>query len=56
MIGEIILAVVVGLVFGIINAAGATAYGMGRSNIIGEDEGDGGNFSMNDVVFHDNLF
>ncbi len=36
---KIILAIVIGLVFGLINAAAGTAYGLSKSNIVGGEEG-----------------
>ncbi len=51
---HIILAIVIGLALGLVNAAGGTAYGMSKSNIVGGEEGTAADFMKHgeDVVFH----
>lgn len=50
---NIILAIVIGLALGLVNAAGGTAYGMSKSNIVGGEEGTASDFmKAEDVVFH----
>lgn len=51
---HIILAIVIGLALGLVNAAGGTAYGMSKSNIVGGEEGAAADFMKHgeDVVFH----
>lgn len=51
---HIILAIVIGLALGLVNAAGGTTYGMSKSNIVGGEEGAAADFMKHgeDVVFH----
>mgnify|MGYP003295294214 FL=1 len=51
----IILAIVIGLVLGLINAAGGTVYGMSKSNVVGGEESIGSDFMEEgqEVEFHD---
>ena len=52
---KIILAIVIGLVLGLINAAGGTAYGLSKSNIVGGEEGSAEDFvkDRRGIVFHE---
>ena len=50
----IVWAIVIGLVFGLITAASVTAYGLSKSNIVGEEEGVAADFvrDRRGIVFH----
>lgn len=50
----IVWAIVIGLVLGLITAAAVTAYGLSKSNIVGEEEGVKGDFvrDRRGIVFH----
>ena len=52
---HIILAIVIGLALGLVNAAGGTAYGMSKSNIVGGEEGSAEDFvkDRRGIVFHE---
>ena len=52
---KIILAIVIGLALGLVNAAGGTAYGMSQSNMVGKKEGAASDFMKDgqEVVFHE---
>lgn len=51
---NIVLAIVIGLVLGLITAAAVTAYGVSKSNIVGEKEGVAEDFvrDRRGIVFH----
>jgi len=52
---RVIVAIVIGLALGLINAAGGTAYGMSKSNIVGENEGVASDFMEEgqEIIFHE---
>lgn len=52
---KIVLAIIIGLVLGLINAAGGTAYGLSKSNIVGGEEGSAEDFvkDRRGIVFHE---
>jgi len=52
---DIVLAIVIGLILGLVNAAGGTAYGLSKSNIVGEKEASAEDFvkDRRGIVFHD---
>ncbi len=52
---KIVLAIVIGLILGLVNAAGGTAYGLSKSNIVGGEEGSAEDFvkDRRGIVFHD---
>ncbi len=52
---EIILAIIIGLVLGLVNAAGGTVYGLCKSNVIGGEEGTAADFmgDAEEVIFHE---
>lgn len=52
---KIVLAIIIGLVLGLINAAGGTAYGLSKSNIVGGEEGAASDFvkDRRGIVFHE---
>ena len=52
---EIIAAIGIGLVLGVINAAAGTAYGLSKSNIVGGEEGSVSDFIKDGrgVYFHE---
>jgi hypothetical protein len=52
---DIILAIVIGLVLGLLSAAGGTAYGLCNSNVVGAGEGKASDFMEEgqEVEFHD---
>ena len=51
---EIVLGIIIGLIFGLVNAAGGTVYGLCKSNIVGAEEGKASDFMGNtgEVIFH----
>ncbi len=51
---NIVLAIVIGLALGLITAAAVTAYGLSKSNIVGEGEGAAEDFvkDRRGIVFH----
>ncbi len=52
---KIVLAIIIGLILGLINAAGGTAYGLSKSNIVGGEEGSAEDFvkDRRGIVFHE---
>ena len=52
---KMVLSIVIGLVLGVVNAAGGTAYGLSKSNIVGGNEGLASDFMKDgqEVVFHE---
>lgn len=52
---KIVLAMVIGLIVGLINAAGGTAYGLSKSNIVGGEEASAEDFvrDRRGIVFHE---
>ena len=52
---KIVLAIIIGLVLGLINAAGGTAYGLSKSNTVGGGEGSAEDFvkDRRGIVFHE---
>lgn len=52
---EMILAIIIGLIFGLVNAAGGTIYGLCKSNIVGGEEGKAADFmgDSEEVLFHE---
>ena len=52
---DIVLAIVIGLILGLVNAAGGTAYGLSKSNIVGEKEPSAEDFvkDRRGIVFHE---
>lgn len=52
---KIVLAIIFGLVLGLVNAAGGTAYGLSKSNIVGGEEGSAEDFvkDRRGIVFHE---
>lgn len=51
---KIVLAIVIGLVLGLVNAAGKTAHSLSKSNIVGGEEGVAEDFvkDRRGIVFH----
>ena len=45
---KVIVAIGIGLVLGLINAAGGTAYGLSKSNIVGGEEGAASDFIIDE--------
>lgn len=52
---KIVLAMVIGLIVGLINAAGGAAYGLSKSNIVGGEEASAEDFvrDRRGIVFHE---
>ena len=51
---KIVLAIGIGLVLGVINAAGGTAHGLSKSNVVGGEEGSATDYIKDErgVRFH----
>lgn len=52
---DIVLAIVIGLVLGLVNAAGGTVYGLCKSNIVGDGGASADDFvkDRRGIVFHE---